>query len=478
MAFDISYIFQAIDKFSPVLSKIDSSLSSFRSKIKSANESIRNVSESTERLGRTLSLRLSAPLVAGSVYALKQAADFQTLAVQMQPYLGSLDKANKFTEKLKDFTATTPIRFKEMQAAASDLMSYKTQVKDVIPLLGKLSDIHAQTGMTMETLARLYGVVNDYGKIQYQQIRQMPQIIPVLKQIAKEAGMTKVNILDMSAKGQLSFAMYLKALDIMTSKGGIAYKANERFVNTLGGSYERLMDNVEMTSAVFGRLLDKTWGVSSGMKSLSEWLIKVRKGFDGFAKAHPMLTKIAGILDLIGIAFGPILIGAAQFGFAITGITALLGALVNPWVLLIAAIIAATAAAGLLDNKFKKIREAAYDIWLVIKPIVWAIKEMVKAYDMLMKPVGRLGAFADKFALFGPVGTAAITSPAITQNRLTNAAAAVTSPKSSAKSESKVTIEMKDPGKTIKSVKTKPGRDANINVGQNMGHLEIGWVKV
>ncbi|KKM67869.1 hypothetical protein LCGC14_1466770 [marine sediment metagenome] len=490
MSFNISYIFEAIDRFSPTIAKINSALTKVQAKISSVNASFKKVGQNLTKIGRSLSLKVTAPLVAFAAYTIKQAADFETLTVRMRPYLGSLAQANDYMTKLAEWTAQkSPFHIKDTASAAVALMNFGVTAKGVIKVLSQLGDISSETGLDLNQLSRLYGLTKSIGVLQFRYIRQVPQLVAPILQVFKQMG-KKGTIQEFASKGMITFGIMKRAIEIMTGKGGVAFHAMIRQMDTIHGSLSKLIDNSELASAKVGGFIWKSLHMLKLTQDVVKFLGYFVKHFDKFIKLHPMM-KLLVFFGGIAASIGPILIGVGLLISAFIFLGEAVSFSIWPITLIAIGILAATAAVTYLYIKFKAIREVVKGMRTFIKAQIWGfklilyiVKKIAKVIGFIMKYTGLkfvghiismgakkvFGGKGQELTRKSPDAYGHIESPFI-RSFLPSLA------KSSASKKTDITIHVSDPGKVIDKVTQKTGDSTNVvHLGRNMRHIDLGWI--
>ncbi len=480
MSFNISYMIEAIDRFSPVIAKINNSLRKFQAKIQSSNEKLSRLKDKFSSIGKSLSLKVTTPLIALAGYSIKQAANFQTLTTQMRPYLGSLKKAGDFMNKLSAFTGKSPFHLKGMAANANALFAAHVKVKEIIPDLKKLGDISAQTSIPLDGLVRVFGQTSEFGKMKMSWLYRIPQLIPAITNVLHQAGI-KGTVLDYTAaKGVLTFGLLRKAINDMDSKGGIAYHGMERQMKTIDGLFSTLYDNVERAAAKIGLFIWDTFGLTKVMQGAIEILTGFVAGFDKFTKLHPVISKlILGMLAFAAI-LGPVSLGIAGLIAAFTFLAASEALALWPITLIVGAIMLAVAGVTYLYNRFKLVRTVVKGIWeeqkFIVDELIKAVELAGELFDILYKISG----LKEIFPLIGMIGgkgkaPAAPASPfgPGSANSLVDLFYPTKMPGSN---KTDVTIHLDDPGNIVKKVTKKTGSSNTVHLGKNMQHLDVGWI--
>ena len=132
--------------------------------------------------------------------AIKTAGAFEQADVAFTHMLGSGAKSKRFLEELKEFAATTPFEFVELQDQAKRLMAVGFEAKEVLPTLAKVGDAVASLGLDNGRLNRVVlalSQMRNAAKVSAQDMRQLTEAgIPAWKML--EAGLkargTKVNM--------------------------------------------------------------------------------------------------------------------------------------------------------------------------------------------------------------------------------------------------------------------------------------------
>ncbi len=488
MSFNISYIFEAIDRFSPTVAKINSALNRMRSKIKSVTSSASKMEKKFTKMGKTLSLKLTAPLMLFATYAIKQAADFETLTVRMRPYLGSLLQASDYMKKLAEWTAQkSPFHIKDTASAGVALMNFGVKAKGVIKILGQLGDISAETGLDLNQLSRLYGLTKSIGVLQFRYIRQVPQLVGPILKVFKLMG-KKGTIKEFASKGMITFGIMQRAIEMMVAKGGVAYHAMIRRMDTISGATSKLVDNIELAAAKIGSFIWKSMGMLKATQLAVKFLGFFIKKFDKFTKLHPML-KILVLFAGIAASIGPILLGIGLLISAFIFLGEAVSFSIWPVTLIAIGILAAVAAVTYLYIKFKLIREVFTAINIGVRVVVTVFKVLLYVLEKIFKVMR----FISKWTGMTAVGKAFLwVGKKVTgQKDLTRSSSGaygrLESPfirsflpsliKPHVAKKTDITIHVNDPGKVINKITQKTGGSTNVvHLGRNMRHLDVEWL--
>ena len=172
--------------------------------------------------------------------------------------LWSEEKAIAMLQDLSDFAAKTPFELPEVRQNAKQLLAMGVSAENIIPTLKALGDAAAGTGADMTRLAMNYGQVITQGHLTGRELRDfLVNGIPLLDELAKNAGKSKEEIQNMISSGQISANDITKAFETMTSEGGkfenLMYKQSATFTGLWSNFQDQLS---QMGERIGGWLLD------------------------------------------------------------------------------------------------------------------------------------------------------------------------------------------------------------------------------
>ena len=334
MAFNISYVYEIIDKASGPMKKLGNvqkavartagiaaqKADKLGKKLKQLKVRAAAAGASMKSFGGAMALRVTAPIALFAGMALKAAANLETLETSFESMLGSADKARIITKQLIDFTAKTPFQLEGVGKSAKQLLAFGVTTAELMPTLSVLGDISAGANVPLTEMAAIFGKVKAKGKAYTEELLQMSDRgIPIIDVLAKKFGVTKEAVFDAASKGKISFEIIQDAMQQMAGKGGIFFNQMDRQSKTLAGVFSTLKDNVNLAMASIGDALEKNLDIKALMVDLIGWIQGATKAFTEFAKNNPRLVKFGLIIATIVTVLGPIaaLVGALMVGFAL-----------------------------------------------------------------------------------------------------------------------------------------------------------------
>lgn len=493
--FDLSVIFRVVDKASRPVRDVGNSLKNLAKPVRDLEKRFRNLGRIVQkagkgmrRVGKDLVLKLTAPLAAFGLMAVKSAADIETMTVAFESMLDSGKAAAKMVKDLIDFTAKTPFQLEGVGRSAKQLLAFGVEATGINETLKFLGDVAAGASVPLSDMAAIFGKAKAKGKAMTEELLQMSDRgVPIIDVLAKMFGVVKSAIFDMASKGQISFKAIEAALKSMAAEGGIFEDQMRKQSGTIAGLFSTLKDNVVLALGEIGDVLVRELDIKEGMKKLIVWIQEITKSFVEFAETHPQLTKFITKLILLAAAFGPLLIGMGLLASSIGAILAL------PLLTVILPVIAALGGVGAAIYQIIKYGEELSQIFVpiwrawsknivaltgvlvqfgkdILGTLVWPIDFL---FDRLMK-VGKtiegIGGFAKAFFGFGKVSALAGGESALTAG-----GPGLIADGGIVKSETNINIKLTaEPGTmaTIERVRPKKG-DAKVQVA-SVGYLGVG----
>lgn len=499
MTFNISYNFEAIDKFTNVSRKISKSIDRLTAKISKFRQKVKGAGKSMTDLGKKMMLRVTAPLTAFGILAVKSASNIEDMNIAFTGMLHSATKAKAMVKSLIEFTARTPFELPEVQHAAQQLLTFGFTTKQVIPLLTELGNIAAVKKVPLSDLASVFGRVHARGKATVRElmplIRMGTPLIKVLQKMAKEAGHAGIDVFKVAGKGAVTAKVWDAAFLRMTTGAGMFAGAAVKMAHSVSGLFSTLKDNLKLVMVPMGDMIIDSLNLKKNMQGFIDVLGRLRIKIAAFEKAHKQLSKLIVLVGLLTAALAPVLVTIGTIVF-------LFGLLISPVTLVIAGIVAigmSFTALYLTSEKFRKgITDTLYALKIfepalliikgiifgVVKGIIWIQKltsgaiinnfkriyHIIKAIeDSIIKIIHYIGKISSLFSHHK--GTVEIKksmmmqhSPFFTRQQTF---APLTMPQQRVRSD--VNISLHDPGGFINRMTGKSdGGDLGFNLGTNM----------
>lgn len=172
-------------------------------------------------------------------------SDAEQMQIQFEGLTGSAEKAQGFIEQLGDFSAKNPMFKKdELAEYAKQMLSLGYSTQEVMPLMNQMGNVAAvlgkdKMGLMIGSLER----VRATGKVSFREVRSLMMAgIPIIDQMAKQYGVTKVQMQKMLQTGRVDVAQYYKALQGLTSGNGIFAGGLQRQSLTFKSTWEGIIN--------------------------------------------------------------------------------------------------------------------------------------------------------------------------------------------------------------------------------------------
>lgn len=364
-SFKVQWVCDLVDYLSPKLATIDRNIQKIaNSSSVVANRFSQNMDKMANKAKQFSSDIAPISIAVGGIgiAALKSAANFETLEIQLEVLLGSAEKGAELFKDLKKYAAETPFQLPEITEAAKSLLGVKIPLEQVLSKTKMLGDIAAASSTNIHDLAISYGKIVGRNKFQAEGAELfVSKNIPIWNLLEKITGKSSAELAKLASLSKISYEMFDKALLQATQKNGMYYQATNKLSKSLGGIFSTLTDNVNLSLGELGKNIAQTTNLKSNMVELANAIDKITTAF---AKLSPE-TKQA-------IIYGGMFVGSLlPLGLAVAGISSSIKNLglvisllfkINPWILWITTI--ATIILN-FDTFIKKLKE----VWQIIKTI-------------------------------------------------------------------------------------------------------------
>lgn len=362
MAFNISYIFQAVDKFSPIAKEISEQMEHIEKQAEKVGRGFQGMSEKLTGLGKSMSLAVTAPILAIGGLAVHAAAAQEKVNMQMQNIIGDIGKAHKLAESLDQIKMTSPVNVEGVDDAALRLLVMGTSVDKVSGIIKNFAEISAGSGESIENLVNSFAMAQSGPQGMSRAIMTLSRRLPVIQEmqaIFKEKFHMNIDTKQLQklvSEGKVDISVLQEAFARMTEKGGKFFGANAKQSLTLSGAMQLLHNSSEKFMEDLGGIISKSLNLGGVVKGLSDKMQAFTDFFNEMAQKDPALTKTIVILVGAVAAIGPALIAMGTALNALAGIGRAIVLLSSPMGLMIAAIAGIVAGLVFLYNKSETVR--------------------------------------------------------------------------------------------------------------------------
>jgi tape measure domain-containing protein len=185
---------------------------------------------------------------------LKVAMAREQVQAQLEVLTGSEKAARKLIDATIELDAKSALSATQFQGSSKVLLGYGLSVSEVIPSLGKLSEISMGNNEKMQSLTLAFGQVRANGRLMGQEVLQMVNAgFNPLQEISRTTGESMVSLRARMEAGRVSFEEVSKAMDTATSAGGRFAGMNDKMADTTAVKLAKLDTHYQNFLASIGR---------------------------------------------------------------------------------------------------------------------------------------------------------------------------------------------------------------------------------
>ena len=227
-------------------------LSDFDKKLGMAQSKMKTTGENLAKVGKSLTMFVTLPLLGIGAAAVKSSADMEMLEASFKTMLGSASKAAQLMADLKKMAAATPFETGDLANATKTLLAYRISQEKVLPVLSMLGDIAQGNSQKLGTMAEVFGRITANGRLQGEELNRLIDVgFNPLSIIAEKTGKSMIVLRQEMEKGQITAAMIQDAFRTATSQGGQFYKGMETASKTLTGLISTMKDDIATVGRSF-----------------------------------------------------------------------------------------------------------------------------------------------------------------------------------------------------------------------------------
>lgn len=172
-------------------------------------------------------------------------SEMQNTEASFKVFLGTANKANEFFSDLQRYAYNNVFEFADLSKQAAQLLAFRNDVNDVIPIIDKLSNIAAGANAPLAEFVSLYNKAKANNKLLTQDIQMWESRgVPVVYELAQAYGKSEQEIRSMVTAGKVGFKELDTVVTNLTSKGGMFAGMMVEKMKTLGDSIGLLQDNI------------------------------------------------------------------------------------------------------------------------------------------------------------------------------------------------------------------------------------------
>lgn len=175
---------------------------------------------------------------------------FQQTEMAFKTMLQSEEKADALMKQLIRTAAVTPFGVEDVTEGAKQLLAFNVAAEDVNKTLIGLGDVAAGMGLNLKDLVMLYGTTIAKGKMDTMDLYQfLNRGIPIADEIAKVMGLDVTNAIKEVQKqikaGKVTSDIFIQAMQSMTAEGSKFGGLMEAQSKTITGQISNIKDAIE-----------------------------------------------------------------------------------------------------------------------------------------------------------------------------------------------------------------------------------------
>jgi tape measure domain-containing protein len=383
------YIISLIDRgVSSGLRDVSKSVEDVRSKMDGLQDKIGNGSNGVSGgFSKLTSLAMRFGAVAGVGIMAKKVvslgADMEQTRVAFGTFMGDTEKANTLIAKLNEFANVTPFNNDEIIKSGRLLLAAGIQSENMVDTLKMIGDVSAGANVPIEELSAIFQKATNKGKLQAEELNQFAERgIPILDTLSKMYGKSKMEIMDMGSKGQITSDVMNQAFRQMTSEGGLFFNLMEKQSQTLGGKWSTMIGQLQTIGIKIGEALIPV------LSKLVEFGLKIIQNKELLKDIAIVVGIVTGGFIAFKIAMGVAALVTGGFSTAFAALNAIMWA--NPIGVIIGAIVLLTTAVVLIIRHWNEWKETIFtfiDVILLLSGplgmIILIFKKIYKSWDKI-----------------------------------------------------------------------------------------------
>ena len=312
-----------------------------------AQKKLKEYAASFDQWGSKMTKTLSLPLAGAAAYAVKAATDFEKVRTTYGALLGDVAKGNALFEELKTFSASTPLSFDTLNAAAQNFLGAGFAADELTAKMRMLGDVALGDADKFSRLSMQFNQVKTKGKAELEELKIFAEAgIPIFDELAKMMGVSTEEIFKMTSEGKIGFEELNGVLTRLTGEGGKFHNMMQTISGTTAGSLSNALDNLKITAAELGEaLLPIANDFLQSLTGLAEWIGELDEGEKKMLLVGAAMAAAVGPALKLSAALMKV-VAAMKAGAAAKGFTSVLAMLSSPALLGVLTAVAAVGAVG------------------------------------------------------------------------------------------------------------------------------------
>lgn len=231
----------------------------------------------------------------------KVRGEFQQLDISLQTIIGNKEEADRVLARSVELAAKTPFALTDVGQATKQLLAYGESTDTVTDTLRRLGDVSAGLSIPLNDLTYLYGTTRVQGRLFAKDLQQFTgRGIPLTKELAKQFNVAESEVMSLVSAGKVGFPQVQKALENLTSEGGIFFNLMEKqsasitgLISNLGDAFDRMYNQLGQSNE--GIIQDSLRGLIALVDNYQKVIdiLKVLAVTYGSYRAAVILTNVS-----------------------------------------------------------------------------------------------------------------------------------------------------------------------------------------
>ena len=198
---------------------------------------------------------------------------FQQTEMAFKTMLQSEEKADALMKQMIHTAAITPFGVEDVTEGAKQLLAFNVAAEDVNKTLIGLGDVAAGMNVSLKDLVMLYGTTIAKGKMDTMDLYQfLNRGIPIAEEIAKVMGLDVTNAIKEVQKqikeGKVTSDIFIQAMQSMTAEGSKFGGLMEAQSKTITGQISNIKDAIEQMFNELGKSQEGVINTGLGVVSI------------------------------------------------------------------------------------------------------------------------------------------------------------------------------------------------------------------
>lgn len=320
--FDLSYIFKAIDRFSPSVNKMAEANKKFEDSFSKISDKLDTANKKLERFSEKAKKYILLPMLAIGSYALKNAEQFDDMNFKLQAITGNASDFEKLKKVIDDLSLSFGMKREQVIDATGSLLSAGYSADEVSAKLKQLKVFSIATGESVDNLSSIFTRMKVTGELSSRALIMMSRSgVPLMKEFQKYYNLSDKQMEKIKGHS-LGLKLIEPVLTMMTEKGSSFFNVFEEKSRSVGTSIERSHLIIRQMSASLGVGIKHAFNLDENFAKLVDTMERGAIWFNKFMGTEQamQLIRIIGIIGGVVASMVALTSALKIAGFVLRGI--------------------------------------------------------------------------------------------------------------------------------------------------------------